>query len=192
MVSPPHERWHGYEIYTVCGQTYDQFSKVQSGKMGQAPERFELSKGVSKGRAEGARRRAEEVTALELRAPGTVLRGSSESPPPVRPISLLRISPNLCTALEIQVLPKRHSLQANHTSLACRLSLSDEALRSGLGAELRDARLTPGRLAGSSHVSLGPPKRGVSKPTVYHSPRFALYKDVPSCSGQWSATVHEN
>ena len=30
---------------------------------------------------------------------------------------------------------------------------------------------------------LGPPKRGVSKPTVYKFPRFPSYRDMPSCLG---------
>ena len=38
------QRWRLDEVGSVCGQ----FSRVQSGKMGPAPGRFDLSKGISK------------------------------------------------------------------------------------------------------------------------------------------------
>ena len=42
---------------------------------------------------------------------------------------------------------------------------------------------------GRGVVTLGPPKRGVSKPTVYTCPQLPLYNNnKPSCLGQWSAT----
>ena len=43
-------------------------------------------------------------------------------------------------------------------------------------------------LTRSLHCLSGPPKRGVSKPTIYYVPPFPLNKHTRSCLGQWSST----
>ena len=45
----------------------------------------------------------------------------------------------------------------------------------------------PGPAPSPAPETLGPPKRGVSKPTFYHLPSFPLCKTMPSCLGQWSS-----
>ena len=60
--------------------------------------------------------------------------------------------------------------------------------RGGVGGGAAAADDTASCRGDARDHKLGPPKRGVSKPTIYHFPQFPLCEYMPFCLGQWSAT----
>ena len=54
--------------------------------------------------------------------------------------------------------------------------------------QVRGAAVAGVVVAAAEEHTLGPPKRGVAKPTVYRFPRCPSYRNVHSCWGQWSVT----
>ena len=69
-------------------------------------------------------------------------------------------------------------------------SIGEVPHEGALGHRLQVCEAHGGEVGGHlrEEAPLGPPKRGVSKPTVYDIPKFPSYRNMPSCLGQWSAT----
>ena len=86
----------------------------------------------------------------------------------------------------------RHGRSAQDAgSRAHPVPISDTSRPENLGCLVEHllAGLSPRHRASERFV--GATKKGVSKPTAYgyHLPQFPLYQNMPSCLGQWSASV---